>query len=167
MRSPSSILIDLFAFSLFFFSVMPQQQLYAQASKQIGLFTAKELKKEAKLIKLVQALKHTHQLLKHQKHEQLSAAAIEIQLKQLTQWIDRYLHQPFRSAEQLIFAKKLWLWINESEHSLLVFKHELWCISPSFYDFLIQSQAKHHPHQLQAWTTAKRLCQEEEPQNHP
>ena len=108
-----------------------------------SLFSQEEIKKNQSLFKTLLELK----LLKKSvlKSEVLSFSdqqmlRLERQIEALEEWVVVYLKKSVDQQKDFAMSKRIWALIVHENHSLLVFKHDFWCIDPIFYDVLLTSK---------------------------
>jgi hypothetical protein len=108
-----------------------------------SFFSQEEIKKNQSLFKTLIQLK----LLKKSvlKSEILSLSdqqilRLERQIEALEEWVVVYLKKAIDQQKDFAMSKRIWALIVHENHSLLVFKHDFWCIDPIFYDVLLTSK---------------------------
>ncbi len=130
------------------------------------ILSAQSLENQNKnLIEMFQWLKQIKPKIKDQTFDPIKdqkAFKLHLVLEKLADFTDQYLHQLPKSSEILKSRKKLWIEINQGDQALLLFKHDLWCIDPIFYDYLLKHPTKNpvKSTQIKEWQVLREMCQE-------
>jgi hypothetical protein len=82
---------------------------------------------------------------------------LEDQVKSLEKWVVDYLKKPIEQQKDFAIAKRMWGFIVHEDHSLLIFKHDFWCVHPILIDILLSSKKILAQKKLD-FELKKRLC---------
>lgn len=139
-----SIALFYFLFSnvLFLPAIASDQDDFEQFELS-SFFSQEEIKKNQAIFKTLVQLKiikkrmKTAEVLSFSDQEILK---LERQVEALEEWVVDYLKKAIDQQKDFAMSKRIWALIVHEKHSLLVFKHDFWCVDPLFYDVLLTSK---------------------------